>query len=187
MPAPCAPTDSSAAGRALPTSDCFRSLARSSGRACARRAAAPATRAADALEPLTVPYAGEPSAFAPGSLVATATPAATRSGFTRPSKASPRDEKAATRCPGGRASERAGASETPTLRPATSAATSCCATASGSPTTGTGTRSSRPSAPDGSGAPWTSTAAAPACAAARTTPAVSVPEGTSAARPATRL
>jgi len=43
-----------------------------------------------------VPKRALPSSFAPGSEVASATPGATRSGFTRPSNASPREEKGAT-------------------------------------------------------------------------------------------
>ena len=42
-----------------------------------------------------VPKRGVPSSFDPGSEVASATPGAIRSGFTRPSNARPRDEKGA--------------------------------------------------------------------------------------------
>src|SRR5438128_194790 len=66
------------------------------GRAWASKAATPAVAAAAALEPLIVPKRGEPSDATPGSEVAISTPGATRSGFTRPSYASPVDENGAT-------------------------------------------------------------------------------------------
>ena len=88
-------TLSSAIERALPVSRLFRSSARSPGRAWASTAAAPATTAAAGLEPLTVPKRGVPSSLAPGSEVVSATPGAARSGLTRPSKASPREENGA--------------------------------------------------------------------------------------------
>ena len=94
-PAPCAETLASGSERAVPVSRLRRSSPRRPGRAWARTAAAPATTAAAALEPLTVPNRGVPSSFAPGSEVATTTPGATRSGFTLPSKASPREENGA--------------------------------------------------------------------------------------------
>ena len=122
----------------------------SDGRAWASSAAAPATVAAAALDPLTVTNRGEPSALAPGSEVARPTPGATRSGFTRPSNASPDDEKLATRPWSVSGAARAGPSVTITGKPAARRASSACAVSGGSETTGTGTVSCSPSAPAGS-------------------------------------
>ena len=94
-PEPWAATLSPAIDRASPVSRLFRSIARNPGRAWASTAAAPATTAAAGLEPLTVPKRGVPSSLAPGSEVVSATPGAARSGLTRPSKASPREENGA--------------------------------------------------------------------------------------------
>jgi len=65
-PAPCSVTGSVGNCCADPTSSPLSALAPSDGRACASKAAAPATVAAAALVPFTVTKRGEPSAFAPG-------------------------------------------------------------------------------------------------------------------------
>ena len=123
------------------------------GRAWARTAAAPATTAAAALEPLMVPKRGVPSSFDPGSEVASATPGAIRSGFTRPSNARPRDEKGAIspelplRAICGTPIEIAGRSCRRT------AAAASRPTREGRLSTGTLTLSSRPSPPAGSSVP----------------------------------
>src|SRR5439155_30442 len=166
-PAPCDVIGSPTSGRALPTSRPASASAPSDGRAWARSAAAPATVAAAALEPLTVTKRGEPSALAPGSDVASATPGPTRSGFTRPSNARPADEKLATRpCStfGVRAAaRRATATRCPRARRASAA----CAAAVGIDTTGTEIASSRPRPPAASVAwpPYSRTAEAPAAEA----------------------
>ena len=85
MPAPWADSGSAASLRALVTSTLRRSVASSSGRACASTAAAPATAAAAALVPLTVPKRVGSSGSTLGSVVAMLTPGATTSGLTRPS------------------------------------------------------------------------------------------------------
>src|SRR6185437_8868096 len=59
-PAPCCVTGSTGNGRAEPTRRPPSALAPSDGRACASKAAAPATVAAAALEPLTVTKRGAP-------------------------------------------------------------------------------------------------------------------------------
>src|SRR5262249_50824856 len=70
-----------------------RSAAESPGRACARRAAAPAADAAATLVPVTDVYTGAPSAV-DGSEVAIPTPGAETCGASSPPKVSPREENA---------------------------------------------------------------------------------------------
>src|SRR5205807_713166 len=185
-PAPWAVTGVAASGRAVSARRLRSAEASSAVRACASSAAAPATTAAAALEPLTVPYVGVPAVPVPGSEVVRATPGATSSGFTRPSKASPVEEKGATWPRPGFGAERTRPTATPTLAPLRSPTRIAPAVASGTSTTGIGALSSRPSEPLGR-PPWTRTAAAPARAASSTALRGASPASTSAARPATRL
>ena len=150
-PAPCAATDASGSGRAVFASRLLSARASRPGRACAKSAAAPPTTAAAALEPLTVPNRDVPSALAPGSEVARPTPGATRSGFTRPSNASPADENAATRRRLGLGRVCIAPIETAASAPSRSAAIAASAASREMPTTGTVTSSSRPSEPLGTG------------------------------------
>src|SRR5215208_7169978 len=106
-------------GSALPTSTARSSDEVSPVRAWETSAAAPAATAAAALEPLTVEYRGEPSAD--GSNVASPTPGATTSGFTRPSNESPPDENPATASSPGLSTVPAGARTAVTGRPSRSA------------------------------------------------------------------
>ena len=95
-----------------------------------------------------MPKRGEPSAFEPGSDVAIPTPGATTSGFTRPSKASPRDEnvRRAPRLAFVCTRERPDRRALPSRRRASQRSRAARPRAR-SPTTGTGTPSSRPSEP----------------------------------------
>ena len=162
-PPPCSVTLVPASGSALPASRLFRSTARRSGRSSASSAATPVTTAAAALVPLTVPKRAEPSSLRPGSAVASTTPGATRSGFTRASKASPCDENGAIppSDPLGKVAGRP--IEATASRPRLREAITARATRSGMLMTGMPTLSSRPRPPAGSETPWTTTARAPAC------------------------
>ena len=111
-------------------------------------AAAPATSAAEALVPFTVPKLA-----APGSEVASETPGATSSGFTRPSKASPVDENAATWPRSGFAELLGRPIATPTPAPSRRASRIVRAVASDTSTTGIDAASSSPSEPLGSSPP----------------------------------
>ena len=94
-PVPWDASDAPRSGRAVATSALRRPAASSAGRACASRAATPATTAAATLVPLTVTKCEKPSSSAPGVAVCTATPDATTSGLTWPPNACPQDENAA--------------------------------------------------------------------------------------------
>ena len=181
-PPPCDVTGSARFSRRsrppLPTSALRRSTAVRFGRASATSAAAPATTAAAALEPVTV---AKPSP--PASDVARPTPGATRSGLTRPSKATPPEENGvmSMRAAFGRAWALESSSDAPPARAA-------CAASSGMPTTGTCTLSSTSSEPAGRLVPATRTAPAPASAAWRTRRSTAPsPACTTTALPATRL
>ena len=152
-PAPCAVTGSPWSWTPFPTSSPASALAPSGGRACASSAAAPATVAAAALVPLTVAKRGDPSGFAPGSEVASPTPGATRSGFTRPSNASPDDEKLATRSCSTFGVAAAARSATATGCLCAIRASTVRAAAVGIETIGTGSDSSSPRPPAGSAGP----------------------------------
>src|SRR6266540_4360969 len=140
-------------GEAEPTKTAFSSLGLRSGRACTTSAAAPATTAAAALEPVAVAKRARSRRPGRASSVARPPPGATTSGRTRPSKASPPEEKAETRpvapFPTGRDAPRATATSAPLRKPSTASRPAGPATA----ITGRAPLSSRSRAPAGRSVP----------------------------------
>ncbi len=172
--------------RADVTSAPRRPAASRSGRASARSAADPATTAAAALDPLSVPYRAVPPSLRPGTDVTSPTPGAATSVPWLPSRARPVLENGATVRRSGFCPNAAAPTPSSTGTPAVRSRLTSAAIAAETPTTGTWTGSSTPSEPAGIG-PSTRTARAPADASSPTASGVVGPDGSSTAPPATRL
>ena len=153
-PAPCSVTGSAGSWCAVPTRSPLSALAPSDGRACASRAAAPATVAAAALDPFTVTKRGEPSAFAPGPTSRGRRRARRGPASRRPSNASPDEEKLADAVQPG-VLDTCCFVQTRRQRAAPRAmrCSAACAAPAEIETTGIGSDSSSPSPPAGSAAP----------------------------------
>ena len=171
----------------VPTSRLRSSAAPSAGRACGEQRGGAGDGGSRRARAVDGAEARRPSASAPGSAVATPTPGATRSGFTRPSNARPGDENGATRAAGVRPASRRRRS-TRRRRARAMPASSVARPPAGSRRPGPAMSSSSPSAAGGrSRAVEEDRGGARVGGVAATAAAGRSPPATSAARPATRL